>query len=184
MPRRNQQGFTYLMLLWWVAISGVMLMAVSHSWVMASRREREAELVYRGEQIRAALQSYAKVPLSNGLTTYPKRLEDLLEDQRTGKVVRHLRQVWRDPITNSPTWGLLKAGDGIRGVYSLSTQAPIKPPEGVKSYRQWWFEAEGAGVANPAETPAAPTAASSVPSAQASPFATASPANAYPLFGQ
>jgi type II secretory pathway pseudopilin PulG len=149
MSVRVQGGFTYLMLLWWVAISGVMLMALSHSWVMESRREREAELVYRGEQIRAALVAYAKVPVTTGLSPYPRRLEDLLEDQRSGKLVRHLRQVWRDPITNSPTWGLLKDRDGIRGVYSLSRQVPIKAPDGVRSYRQWRFEAESSGAPEP-----------------------------------
>ena len=46
MPRHR--GFTYLMVLLWVAISGVMLMALSRAWLLESRRERDTELIYRG----------------------------------------------------------------------------------------------------------------------------------------
>lgn len=155
--RHRQRGFTYLMLLWWVAISGVMLMALSQRWVMESRRQREAELVFRGEQIRLALEAYAKVPVREGLSPYPQKLEDLLSDSRGGKTVRHLRQVWRDPITNQRTWGLLKDKGGIRGVYSLSTQAPVTAPASVRRYDEWRFEVQAAPA------PALPTQGASAP---------------------
>lgn len=147
----RHRGFTYLMVLLWVAISGVMLMALSRAWLLESRRERDTELIYRGEQIRDALSAYAAVPVSTGSSRAPARLEDLLEDRRSGQVVRHLRRVWRDPITNSPNWGLLKdANGGIVGVYSLSKRLPLLAPEGVKRYDQWLFGGDGAAV------PAAP----------------------------
>ncbi len=156
MSSRKQNGFTYLMLLWWVAISGVVLMAISHSWVLEARREREAELIFRGEQIRAALLAYAKVPVADGLSPWPSSLQDLLEDQRSGKIVRHLRQVWPDPITHQP-WGLLKDRDGIHGVYSRSEQAPIHPPDGVEHYRQWLFEAAALSASPPASATSEPS---------------------------
>ena len=43
-PRR-QAGFTYLLLLWWVALSGVMLMALGESWT-AQAHEQRAEIVF------------------------------------------------------------------------------------------------------------------------------------------
>lgn len=146
--RRPQSGFTYLMLLWWVAISGVMLVALSHSWSNASRREREAELVWRGEEIRRGIESYASVPVSDGVSKLPQRLEDLLEDRRSGTLQRHVRRLWRDPITGQARWGLVREGGtgsgltapgGITGVHSLSTQAPLRAPDGVKRYDEWRF---------------------------------------------
>jgi type II secretory pathway pseudopilin PulG len=139
--RDPQQGFSYLLLLWWVAISGVMLMALSQSWAIESRRQREMELAFRGEQIRAALQSYyeASPALPKAL---PTRLEELLEDRRGPRTRRHLRRLWPDPITGSMTWGLVREGDFIRGVYSLSTQTPLRAPDDVKRYDDWRFEVD------------------------------------------
>ena len=38
--RVREGGFTYLLLLWWVALAGVMLMALGESWSMQARRDR------------------------------------------------------------------------------------------------------------------------------------------------
>lgn len=140
MTLRRQSGFTYLLVLWWVAISGVMLAALAQSWQMAARREQEAELQFRGAQIKAAIEAYAKVPVASGASQLPLRLEDLLADTRTGILKRHLRQVWADPITGG-AWGLIREGKGIRGVYSPSNRAPLSAPKNVPRYRDWFFQA-------------------------------------------
>lgn len=137
--RRAQGGFTYLMLIWWVAISGVMLAALADNWSHAMRRQREAELVFRGEQIRKAIESYHQVIVPGGASQWPTQLEDLLEDRRGPVVVRHLRRLWPDPITGEATWGLLKEGSGIKGVYSTSSAKPLAAPEGVSQYKLWLF---------------------------------------------
>lgn len=141
--RSTQAGFTYLMLLWWVALSGVMLMALPQSWSQAMRRQREAELVFRGEQMRQAIESYRKVVLANGGAQWPTNLQDLLEDHRGPKVVRHLRRLWPDPITGRSQWGLVKDGVDIKGVFSDSTAVPLAAPEGVTQYKDWRFVAPG-----------------------------------------
>ncbi|MBC7702027.1 type II secretion system protein [Aquabacterium sp.] len=132
------RGFTYLMLLWWMAVSSVLLAALGQSWAIEARRQREMELVFRGEQIKTALTAYQeatptlpKVP--------PTRLEDLLEDRRGPAIKRHLRKLWPDPITGSG-WGLVRQGDFIRGVYSQSDQQPLRAPDSVKRYDEWRFE--------------------------------------------
>lgn len=137
--RRSQTGFTYIMLLWWVALSGLMLAALSQSWVIDARRAREAELIWRGEQFRLAIEAYASVPVADGASRLPTRLEDLLEDRRAGVVQRHLRRIWRDPITGRAQWGLVREGDGIVGVHSLSPAVPLNPPDGITRYDQWRF---------------------------------------------
>lgn len=141
-PRRvrvRTGGFTYLMLLWWVALSGLMLAALAQSWMLDARRAREAELVWRGEQFRLAIEAYASVPVGEGQSQLPRRLEDLLEDRRSGELQRHLKRIWPDPMTGRIEWGLVREGDGITGVHSLSTARPLNAPEGVLRYEQWTF---------------------------------------------
>ena len=166
----TQGGFTYLMLLWWVALAGVMLMALGQSWSMQARRERETELIHRGEAIRVAIEAYVSVPVGEGVSRLPNKLEDLLEDRRSGELRRHLRQLWRDPLTRGGEWGLVRDAGGISGVHSLSRQVPLVPPAGVERYDQWRFVAEvqapstgrGASEAEPGGL-ASPVAASTTP---------------------
>jgi len=134
-----QRGFTYLMLLWWVALSGLMLAAMAQSWTLDARRAREAELIWRGEQFRQAIEAYASVPVAEGESRLPQRLQDLLEDRRGGAVQRHLKRIWRDPLTGRAEWGLVREGEGISGVHSLSQARPLNAPQGITRYEQWHF---------------------------------------------
>lgn len=139
--RARQGGFTFLLLLWWVALSGLMLAALAQAWQNDARRQRELELIWRGDAIRLAIEAYASVPVREGQARLPTRLEDLLEDRRSGSLQRHLRRIWPDPITGQPRWGLVREGDGIVGVHSLSTARPLLAPEGVERYDAWQFVA-------------------------------------------
>ena len=132
-------GFTYLMLLWWIAVSSVLLAALGQSWAIEARRQREMELVFRSEQIKAAIQSYRDAT-PGPVKQLPRRLEDLLEDPRGPEVQRHLRRLWSNPITGSDQWGLVKQGDFIFGVYSESDQHPLRAPSGIDRYEDWRFE--------------------------------------------
>lgn len=125
------------MLLWWVAISGVMLMALAERWSHTAQRQREAELAFRGDQIRRAIEAYASVPVAPGISRLPQRLDDLLEDRRSGQLVRHLRRLWPDPITGQP-WVLVNLGSGIAGVHSPSMLPPLRKGVG-DSYAEWQF---------------------------------------------
>lgn len=145
---RSQAGFTYLMLLWWVAISGVMLMALAQRWATESQRQKEMDLAFKGEQIKQAIEAYAKVPVQQGMSRYPAQLKDLLEDKRTGTARHHLRRLWPDPMTGKP-WGLVKDQEGIKGVFSLSQKTPLRGPAGVLAFPDWRFEAAAALAAAP-----------------------------------
>lgn len=147
--RPRHAGFTYLMLLWWVAISGFMLATLGHSWLLDARRAREAELIWRADQFRLAIEAYASVPVAEGASRLPTRLADLLEDRRSGELQRHLKRIWTDPITGRAEWGLVREGEGIVGVHSLSTARPLNAPEGVRTYAQWAFLAGQGQVLRP-----------------------------------
>jgi type II secretory pathway pseudopilin PulG len=163
-------GFTYLGLLFIIAIMSTSLALVGVVWHTAQKREKEKELLFVGNQYRQAIGQYFLA--TPGLAKqYPYRLEDLLKDARRLNTRRYLRRLYADPITGSSEWGLVKAADGgIMGVYSRSEDEPIKTSnfkgldkdfEDKKSYADWWFiytRPQAAGQPPPA-VPAVPPAA-------------------------
>jgi type II secretory pathway pseudopilin PulG len=56
--RPPPRGFTYLVLLFGLAVGGAALAALGTHWQQAAQRERETELVFRGLQLRDALQRF------------------------------------------------------------------------------------------------------------------------------
>lgn len=178
--RLDQRGFTYIGLLLVVAIMGVTLAAAGELWSTASKREKEAQLLFAGDEFRRAIGSYYES--SPGVKQFPQQLEDLLEDRRFPMVRRHLRKVYVDPITNATSWGLVKQGDRILGVHSVSTDKPLKianfkrEDEGFsdsRTYADWRFVYQpvaGVPVAPRALAPppiGAPAAPASLPPAEA-----------------
>lgn len=148
MRRENQLGFTYLALLFAVAMASIALAAVGEVWSTQQQREREKELLFVGHQFRQAIQTYYERSPGT-LKQYPKSLDDLLLDRRYMGVQRLLRQVYIDPMTGGRQWGLVTAPEGgIMGVYSLSNERAIKTAgfaavdadlEGKTKYSEWRF---------------------------------------------
>jgi len=150
--RTRENGFTYLGALFLIVLMGLALAGTGEVWSTASRRARERELLWVGGQYAQALRRYYEN--SPDIKQYPKRLVDLLEDQRRPTPQRHLRRLYPDPITGSSDWGLTLGSDGrIVGVHSLSQRLPLKssrfPPEwsdfeGAENYAAWEFVADRA----------------------------------------
>lgn len=122
---RPQNGFTYLGLLFVVALMGIALAATGSLWVVERQREREQELLFVGDQIRKAIGGYYE--RSPGLIKrYPPSLDELLKDARFLGIQRHLRRPYHDPMTDGE-WGLILAPEGgVMGVYSKANGVPIK----------------------------------------------------------
>ena len=120
--RPGQRGFTYLGLLFAIAILGITLATVGVVWSTQIRRDKEVELLFAGHQIRAAIGRY----LAGG-GGYPQELADLVEDKRSPVPRRFLRRIYLDPMTRSADWQLILAPEGgIIGVASRSQDKPIK----------------------------------------------------------
>ena len=159
MVRRRARGFTYLAVLFIVAILLGGLALVGEMWETSARREKEAELLFIGNQYRRAIGLfYDSTP--GGVKRYPRTLEDLVKDPRQLATRRHLRRLYPDPITAKNEWGIVKAPDGgILGVHSLSEEAPLKIGgfrvrdaglEGAQKYADWKFLHTPAQQAKPA----------------------------------
>ncbi len=105
-----------------VALAGAGMAAFGELASHAAQREKEAELLFRGNAFRAAVESYYRKE-----QRYPQSREQLLEDKRFPMPVRHQRKLYADPMTGEPDWALVEApGGGVMGVHSRSEDAPIK----------------------------------------------------------
>lgn len=122
-PRPPTRGFGYLGLLFFIALTAAALGALGQRWSTAAQRERERELVFRGQAIVRAIESYAAAMPQR--PAYPQRLEDLVEDRRSLRPRHHLRQLYADPFTGEADWELIPApgpAPGILGVRSRSSR--------------------------------------------------------------
>lgn len=144
-------GFTYVSVLILSAIISLTATAALQVGAIVERRTAEEELLAIGIEFRQALRSYALASPS-GHPPLPRSLQDLLNDQRTPVLRRHLRKLYADPLTGRQEWGLVLApdGSGITGIHSLSAAQPIKIGHfepalqqlaGKSSYRHWVFTA-------------------------------------------
>lgn len=169
-PRRGA-GFTYLWLLFVLALGGVALAALGEQALTRQRREREAELRFRGEAIAAAIGRYAEAtPV--GHLPLPQRLDELLADRRFPTARRHLREVYADPFTGHADWepvlgqaavavaamaaaGPASAplGSGIVGVRSRSPRALLATVNGHATAHDWVFLAPTTQPGAPASAP-------------------------------
>lgn len=166
MVTRRARGFTYLAVLFIVAILMGGLALVGEVWETSARREKEAELLFIGNQYRRAIGLYYD-STPGGVKRYPRTLEDLVKDPRQPATQRHLRKFYPDPVTGKNEWGFVKAPDGgILGVHSLSEQPPVKIGgfrvrdaglEGAQKYADWKFihtQPAASATAKPAAKPA------------------------------
>lgn len=150
----RQRGFTYLGLLFAVALAGIALAGTGVLWHLESRREKEKELLFIGEQYRQAIGSYYdKSP--SGIKQYPEKLDELIEDKRFPTPLRHLRRLYRDPMMADGEWELIRQQDRIIGVASRSQEKPVKIGgfavdlqdfEGAERYADWRFVSNGSSA--------------------------------------
>ena len=148
----DQRGAVLLMLLVTVTLLGLLAGIAGTSWQTIVQRGREADLLWKGSQIRQAIDSYYNTSQTQGkgaaLKAFPGQLEDLLQDPRFLEVKRHLRRLYLDPMTGGE-WELIRApGGGIMGVCSTSVKKPFRQDgfsdenksfAGQQSYRNWKF---------------------------------------------
>ena len=122
----RQRGFTYLLVLFFIATVAAGLAAVGELWSTSRQQERERELLFAGNAIRQAIGAYY-LGTEGPVKRYPASLEDLLKDPRYIYTQRYLRRLYPDPLGSGGKWGLINAPQGgIMGVHSLSESKPIK----------------------------------------------------------
>jgi type II secretory pathway pseudopilin PulG len=146
--RNSQGGFTYVMILVAVIVTGIFAEVATYYSSRSKQMDREAELLFRGIAYRNAIKSYYESGYP--IKSYPRTLDDLVKDRRKSHK-SHLRALYSDPFGNEKAgWKLLRASDGgISGVSSQNTGKPLKTGnfkpgyekfETATSYADWTFE--------------------------------------------
>jgi type II secretory pathway pseudopilin PulG len=98
----SQKGYVLLMVLFLLAVLTITLLAASQSVVTQIRRDREQEMVHRGQQYVRAIRRYYRK-----FGRFPAKIEDL----ETANNIRFLRRRYKDPMTPSGEWKVLHYGE-------------------------------------------------------------------------
>lgn len=98
-----------------LAAAGILMSVALPVWSQAARREREAELVFRGEQYARAVALYQRTYAG----AFPPDIETLIEE-------RFLRRRYRDPMVEAGEFRILRESE----LEDLSGAAPDGAPPG------------------------------------------------------
>ena len=104
MIRRSnpQRGYVLLVVLFLLAVLTISLLVASESVVTQIRRDREQEMVHRGQQYVRAIRRYYRK-----FGRYPAKIEDL----EVSNNIRFLRRRYKDPMNPSGEWKILHYGE-------------------------------------------------------------------------
>jgi general secretion pathway protein G len=152
--RRREFGLTLVELI--VAFT-IMMLLTALALPLARykvRREKERELRYALRELRSAIDRYKDTCEKGGIEKklgaecYPESLEQLVEGVKlandpTGRKIRFLRRIPRDPFTNSTDWGLRSTQDdprstswGGQNIFDVYTKSMERAPDGTP-YSEW-----------------------------------------------
>ncbi len=159
-------GFALLFALIALVLVSLAATVAVNNYRLEAQRERELDLLFVGEQIRAAIAHYNLARVTNPGGEYPKSLDDLLLDTRQIVTVRHLRRLYADPMTGQADWELEKIGGRIVGVHSRAAGVPLiragftEAQQGfgaARSYADWHFSLAAGGASSGINSESAPT---------------------------
>jgi general secretion pathway protein G len=153
----KKKGFTLTEMMVTVTILAILAAAVIPLAKTSVKREKEIELRRNLRMIREALDAYKKLVDENKIESeedtegYPPDLETLIkgvefkgeEEESETKIIKFLRRIPKDPMTNSYEWGLRSYQDdpdsetwGNENVYDVYTKSQATALDGTK-YKDW-----------------------------------------------
>lgn len=156
----RRKGFTLIEMLVTLTILAILAVAIFPLAKTAIKREKEIELHRNLRIIREAIDAYKKLAdekkfeFDEDTEGYPPDLETLVEgvevteegeegEEEETRIVKFLRRIPKDPMTNSYDWGLRSFQDesdsdvwGGENVYDIYTKSIGTALDGTK-YRDW-----------------------------------------------
>ena len=154
----QKKGFTLIEMLVTLTIVAILALAVLPLAKTAVKREKEVTLRRNLRMMREAIDAYKKLAdekafeFDEDTEGYPPDLEILVEgveatlevdDQEATKIIKFIRRIPKDPMTNSYDWGLRSYQDdsdsdiwGGDNVYDVFTRSPGTALDGTK-YKEW-----------------------------------------------
>ena len=98
---RTESGFVLIAVLFLVALILIALAVAAPKMAKSIQRDKELELIHRGEQYKRAIKLYYKK-----FGAYPSSIDQLMNTNQ----VRFLRKRYNDPMTNKDDWKLVYLG--------------------------------------------------------------------------
>jgi len=153
----REAGYSFIELVIVTAILALLATAVMPLAQVTSQRQREAELRANLRQMRTAIDKFkdavdggriSQTELKPGSEGYPPDLETLVEGvpiqgDASGAMLKFLRRIPPDPMTNGTDWGLRSYQDkpdarswGRQNVFDVYTKSEATALDGTK-YRDW-----------------------------------------------
>lgn len=149
MELRGQHGYAMAALLVALAVMAIMMTAIMPTWRQMVRRDREAELIFRGQQYARAIGLFQR---KAGPGVLPPNL-DVLVDQK------FLRKQYKDPITGDD-FELLRAGatttTATGGQAGSGPSGPSQTGTGTTGLGPAGGGTQGASTPTPVASAAAP----------------------------
>jgi len=157
---RHGRGFTLVEMIITLALLAILALSALPLGKMAVKRENEVELQRSLRLMREAIDAWKKladekkIKFEEDTEGYPPTLEDLVKGVEVEgtdasgkgsakKIVRFLRRIPKDPMTDSFDWGLRSYQDdpdadvwGEENVYDVYTKSPAVALDGTR-YRDW-----------------------------------------------
>lgn len=156
----RKKGFTLVEMLVTLTIVSILALAILPLAKTAVKREREITLKRNLRMMREAIDAYKKLAdekafeFDEDTEGYPPDLETLVEgieakmkanedNEEVTKVIKFMRRIPKDPMTNSYDWGLRSYQDdsdsdiwGGENIYDVFTKSPGTALDGTK-YKEW-----------------------------------------------
>jgi type II secretory pathway pseudopilin PulG len=111
---RVPKGYTLVALMVGLTVMSILIAAVLPLASTQAQRDKEDELIFRGFQYAEGIRIFRR-----RWGRYPNTLKEMYEIRP-----RSIRKLWKDPITNSDTWGLVTLTTGAPLVGTTTAQPP------------------------------------------------------------
>jgi type II secretory pathway pseudopilin PulG len=114
---KDEQGYVLLLMLFLAAMLIIAMTAAAPYLTTQIKRDREIEMIHRGEQYARAVKRYYRK-----FGRYPGRIEDL---EKTNNI-RFLRKRYKDPMSADGGWRLVRFGEvQMGGAQALAGATPV-----------------------------------------------------------
>ena len=147
---RSEDGFVLLAVLFLVALILITLAVAAPKIAQSIRRDRELELMHRGEQYKRAVKLYYRK-----FGAYPSSIDQLVNTNQ----IRFLRKRYTDPMTGKDDWKIIHQGEqhvkimGLFGQPIASSGGPAAAGTSIAGIGQSGFGNGTAGAASGTSAP-------------------------------
>jgi type II secretory pathway pseudopilin PulG len=172
--RQNKQaGYTMLMVVFMVATMIILATAAAPNLLTEGRREKEAEMVWRGQQYARAIGLYYRK-----FGKYPTKIEDLTK-QTNG--VRFLRQAYADPMNKDDgSWRFIYVGPNGQLIGSLRQTSLLQTALSTQGIPGLLPPGGGLQPLSPPGQTTSPQSATGAPGQQTNPATNVNPLESQP----